>query len=152
MKRLGITIVILLMVFSMACKESSETPAPKDPGSSSGMTQSAPPSSQSSTTSPLPVTKPIKAPPLMSLQSVTATAPGTNPPHGQPNHRCDIPVGAPLSSLPGTQPTPTGTSQPKVSVQASTPSTAPGMNPPHGQPNHRCDIAVGAPLNSPPGK
>lgn len=24
-----------------------------------------------------------------------------NPPHGQPNHRCDIPVGAPLNSPPG---------------------------------------------------
>ena len=61
-----------------------------------------------------------------------------NPAHGQPDHRCDIPVGAPLDSKPvqtNTQPT----------VQA----TAPGMNPPHGQPNHRCDIAVGAPLNSP---
>ncbi|MES2545033.1 MAG: hypothetical protein V4548_09130 [Bacteroidota bacterium] len=26
------------------------------------------------------------------------TAPGMNPPHGQPNHRCDIAVGAPLST------------------------------------------------------
>ncbi len=26
------------------------------------------------------------------------TAPGMNPPHGQPNHRCDIAVGAPLNS------------------------------------------------------
>ncbi len=152
MKRLGITIVILLMVFSTACKESSETPAPKNPGSNSGMTQSAPEPSQSSTTSPVPAAKPIKAPPLMSLQSAEATAPGMNPPHGQPNHRCDIPVGSPLSSPPGTQPTPTVTAQPNVSVQTGTPSTAPGMNPPHGQPNHRCDIPVGAPLNSPPGK
>ncbi|MCG2610253.1 hypothetical protein LZZ90_01885 [Flavobacterium sp. SM15] len=29
-----------------------------------------------------------------------ATRPGMNPPHGQPGHRCDIPVGAPLSSKP----------------------------------------------------
>lgn len=27
-----------------------------------------------------------------------ATAPGMNPPHGQPGHRCDIAVGAPLNS------------------------------------------------------
>lgn len=81
----------------------------------------------------------------------TATAPGMNPPHGQPGHRCDISVGAPLSSPPSnpaqqqvTQVTP---------VQNSTPvKTAPGMNPPHGEPGHRCDITVGAPLNSTPAK
>ncbi|WP_290841903.1 hypothetical protein [Flavobacterium sp.] len=28
------------------------------------------------------------------------TAPGMNPPHGQPGHRCDIAVGAPLNSAP----------------------------------------------------
>jgi len=28
------------------------------------------------------------------------TAPGMNPPHGQPGHRCDIAVGAPLNSPP----------------------------------------------------
>src|SRR6188474_1027285 len=29
------------------------------------------------------------------------TAEGMNPPHGQPGHRCDIAVGAPLNSPPG---------------------------------------------------
>ena len=29
---------------------------------------------------------------------------GTNPPHGQPGHRCDIAVGAPLSSTTAPQP------------------------------------------------
>ncbi len=29
------------------------------------------------------------------------TKPGMNPPHGQPGHRCDIAVGAPLNSPPG---------------------------------------------------
>ncbi len=87
----------------------------------------------------------------------TTTAPGMNPPHGQPNHRCDIPVGAPLNSPPGktsnsghtaqTQQTP---SAQQVVTPVTTTTTAPGMNPPHGQPNHRCDIPVGAPLNSAP--
>jgi hypothetical protein len=91
----------------------------------------------------------------------TATAPGMNPPHGQPNHRCDIPVGAPLNSPPGktantghttqTQPVP-ATKQVVTPVQSNTTVTAPGMNPPHGQPNHRCDIPVGSPLNSAPAK
>ena len=75
-------------------------------------------------------------------------AAGMNPAHGQPGHRCDIPVGAPLNSPPGKQ-----TAAPVA--QTVTPAktvTAPGMNPAHGQPGHRCDIAVGAPLNSAPAK
>lgn len=86
-----------------------------------------------------------------------ATAPGMNPPHGQPGHRCDISVGAPLNSKPApatTQPTTVSTTpqQPQVTMkEVPTPTkTLPGMNPPHGEPNHRCDIAVGAPLNSKP--
>ncbi|WP_297097505.1 hypothetical protein [uncultured Draconibacterium sp.] len=50
-----------------------------------------------------------------------------NPPHGQPGHRCDIPVGDPLP----------------VAANNSV-----KLNPPHGQPGHRCDIAVGSPLPS----
>lgn len=86
----------------------------------------------------------------------TTTAPGMNPPHGQPNHRCDIAVGAPLNSKPNapatTAPVVTTTQQPAQTVTTTQQPvvTAPGMNPPHGQPNHRCDIAVGAPLNSKP--
>jgi hypothetical protein len=137
------------MVFTMACKKSSEIASREGPGSNSGTTQSAPASPQSSTASPVPVANPTEAAPLMASES--DKGPGMNPPHGQPNHRCDIPVGAPLDSPPGTRYTPTVTSQLNVPAQTSTPSTAPGMNPPHGQPNHRCDIAVGVPLDSPPG-
>lgn len=97
------------------------------------------------------------------------TASGVNPPHGQPGHRCDIAVGAPLSSPAKTAQTPqmkssTITSNGQVTPGApvkvtttnnnpATPTllqpqqdTPPGMNPPHGQPGHRCEIAVGAPL------
>ncbi len=86
------------------------------------------------------------------------TAAGTNPPHGQPGHKCEIPVGAPLNSAPKS---PASAPQ-SITVDPNSakkdpaaynvtppPSTAPGMNPPHGQPGHRCDISVGAPLNSP---
>lgn len=100
-----------------------------------------------------------------------SSAAGMNPAHGEPNHRCDIAVGAPLNSPPGknstaapTIATPTvGTpsspiiSDPNINsgnTQSipSTPSpaakipTAPGMNPPHGEPGHDCSIAVGSPL------
>jgi hypothetical protein len=37
-------------------------------------------------------------------QSMTTTAPGMNPPHGEPGHRCEIAVGAPLNSAPSTPP------------------------------------------------
>ena len=96
--------------------------------------------------------------PVVNQVSSTTTAPGMNPPHGQPNHRCDIAVGAPLNSpvaKPVNQtvsktPTPvvqtTATPVQKTTTQTETPA---GMNPPHGKAGHRCDIAVGAPLNSP---
>ncbi len=91
----------------------------------------------------------IKQPPV-------ATGQNLNPAHGQPGHRCDISVGAPLNSKP-TQPaqpaaqTGTVTTAPaKVNAPAMVQKTLPGMNPQHGEPNHRCDIAVGAPLNSKP--
>lgn len=88
---------------------------------------------------------------------------GLNPAHGQPGHRCDIAVGAPLNSAPTQQvqasPTQTGQTvqvnagQKNVVTTTTTPvKTAKGMNPPHGQPGHRCDIPVGAPLNSPAAK
>lgn len=88
--------------------------------------------------------------------AVQTTAAGINPAHGQPGHRCDVAVGAPLNSKTNpqtTQVTPTG--QPiqiqNQTVTAAQPvKTAKGMNPAHGQPGHRCDIAVGAPLNSKP--
>ncbi|UPT69779.1 MAG: hypothetical protein M0D53_11540 [Flavobacterium sp. JAD_PAG50586_2] len=95
------------------------------------------------------------------------TKAGMNPPHGQPGHRCDIAVGAPLNSpatkattaapVPGkatytttTIPTPTSTAQPSgtpalLSTDAPA-ATAPGMNPPHGQPGHVCGTPVGSPL------
>jgi hypothetical protein len=90
--------------------------------------------------------------PQNSTAQPTTTAAGANPAHGQPGHRCDIAVGAPLNSpVASTAP---ATSQQNTAVPANTVTTAPaettptaeGMNPPHGQTNHRCDIAVGAPL------
>ena len=85
-----------------------------------------------------------------------ATAPGMNPPHGQPGHRCDIPVGQPLNSKPAAaQPAPASAPQAQVNPQPVTapPVTAanntgpkPATNPPHGEPWHDCAKQVGAPL------
>ncbi|WP_298149773.1 hypothetical protein [Flavobacterium sp.] len=83
-----------------------------------------------------------------------ATAPGMNPPHGQPGHRCDIAVGAPLNSPKAAAAKPgVSTIQPGITMTpGKAVKTAPGMNPPHGEPGHRCDISVGAPLSSAPAK
>ncbi|MCT2563240.1 hypothetical protein [Chryseobacterium herbae] len=83
------------------------------------------------------------------------TAPGMNPPHGQPGHRCDIPVGQPLSSKPAPVPTPTPAPQPVQSAQnVPGPVTAPAptgpkpkLNPAHGEPWHNCALKVGDPLS-----
>ncbi|HEX5742367.1 MAG TPA: hypothetical protein VFY09_00535 [Flavobacteriaceae bacterium] len=78
-----------------------------------------------------------------------------NPPHGQPNHRCDIAVGAPLNSLPTpssllNQPQQTPTNNANTSpIQSNSNNNTgvkPATNPAHGQPYHRCDLKVGDPL------
>lgn len=92
------------------------------------------------------------------LATPAPVAKGMNPAHGQPGHRCDIPVGAPLNSPAATatnkpvtqQVTPQQSQAVSTSPVTTTPTvttpTPEGMNPPHGQEKHRCDIAVGAPL------
>jgi hypothetical protein len=98
---------------------------------------------------------------------VAAPASGAklNPAHGEPDHRCEIPVGAPLDSEPGSYVEPNLTMTPTTMPQpAAAPVTPPpaqvdydksltpaqmlakGLNPPHGEAGHKCEIAVGAPL------
>lgn len=77
-----------------------------------------------------------------SLPAGAATDGGLNPEHGQPGHRCDLPVGAPLNPAAATQNTPTqNTKSPAINGPA-----APKTNPAHGMPGHRCDLPVGAAL------
>ncbi len=82
--------------------------------------------------------------------------PALNPPHGEPFHRCDIEVGAPIDSAPQaavSQPiapqvvAPQGGEAVGFNTNPIAPSTPkPALNPPHGEPHHRCDLQVGAPL------
>jgi hypothetical protein len=107
-------------------------------------------------------TAPVFSAPVNQTQTQVQTQPAQpvatgplNPAHGQPGHRCDINVGAPLNSkppaLPNANPATTISTGPaNTTVQNAAQQTLPGMNPAHGQPGHRCDIAVGAPLNSKP--
>lgn len=87
---------------------------------------------------------------------------GLNPEHGQPGHKCEIPVGAPLDSKPNNTPKVTPSIQesnnplkiqpasPAISTPKpkASPSLNPNakINPEHGQPGHRCDVEVGDPL------
>lgn len=107
-------------------------------------------------------TAPVFSAPVNQTQTQVQTQPAQpvatgplNPAHGQPGHRCDINVGAPLNSkppaLPNANPATTISTGPaNTTVQNPAQKTLPGMNPAHGEPGHRCDIAVGAPLNSKP--
>lgn len=92
-----------------------------------------------------------------------------NPPHGEPGHKCEIPVGAPLDSEPGSYVEPDLSITPQMSqpMQGSQPDftmqpidqpqydqnlspaemLAQGLNPPHGEAGHKCEIPVGAKLN-----
>lgn len=87
--------------------------------------------------------------------------PTLNPEHGQPYHRCDIEVGAPLNSAPQTAApqalapqtvSPGFNTAPIAPAGSPAPSSLqnvgpkPALNPAHGEPHHRCDIQVGAPL------
>ncbi|SFC64603.1 hypothetical protein [Flavobacterium phragmitis] len=102
---------------------------------------------------------PVTQTQMTNPNTVLGDTKGINPAHGQPGHRCDIAVGAPLNSAP-TQQVQTqqgqtvqvNPAQQQVVTTTTQVKTPKGMNPPHGQPGHRCDIPVGAPLNSPVAK
>lgn len=148
-----LSLVFVASIFFTSCKkelqpqESSETPAAETVAVPENPTEVAPQAAPTPTTA--------TPQPVQQSTTVAPTAPGMNPPHGQPNHRCDIAVGAPLNSPKAAKLAPHNASKPSTTEVApktvqsqpvATQPTAPGMNPPHGQPGHRCEIAVGAPL------
>lgn len=158
MKQQYILIPLTLLILSCGSDEVSTTDIPV-PASSGSSTPVIP---ATSTTAPVNTITPGEKTPSTTNSVVTPTSANTalNPAHGQPGHRCDIQVGAPLNSAPTQQTQPTATiSQPVMSVDKSSkvsvsPSglapTGNGLNPEHGKPGHRCDLAVGAPLDTKP--
>ena len=144
------TLISLFLVVSsmlISCKkelepqESSSSVAPAAETISPAAINTMPSSMQQNSTESNPAVpaKTISAP----------IAEGMNPPHGQPNHRCDISVGASLNAPPGKiTPTPTKsvpasvTKVPKATYPTSEAptilnnaptTTTQGMNPPQGQ-------------------
>ncbi len=153
---------LFLAVLFTACSGGNDSPTPAANSQVAPAAIIIPKDTFRGFNSPVQATPAINSTPAQPVATqqpapVATAAKGMNPAHGLPGHRCDIAVGAPLSSPVQNQPvisqpttnkntaiTPTVVSTPQEVV------TAPGMNPPHGKPNHRCDIAVGAPLNSKP--
>lgn len=130
------------------------------PGQMSPLMQANPSANNNvSTTNIPPATvqsgQPVQAPaisrPVTTSAPTTTTAAGMNPPHGQPNHRCDIAVGAPLNSPPGKPNTTTApAASPLQPAQPASNVNVAGLkiNPPHGQPGHDCTVEVGKPLKN----
>ncbi len=174
MKQLIFFAPIFTVLLAISCGQKpeaqAETSSATPPINVNALPQAIPPGD-----SIQPITTATVAPQTNAVPTKTAaTGAGLNPEHGQPGHRCEIAVGAPLNSKPTTVTTPptittsapTITPAPVISTPtvSSLPSptvtttpapaqpVAPGMNPAHGQPGHRCEIAVGAPLNSTPAK
>jgi len=132
--------VLFLAILFAACSGGNDSPTPAA-NSQVAPALIIPKDTFRGFNSPVQATPAINSTPAQPVATqqpapINTAAKGMNPAHGLPGHRCDIAVGAPLSS-------------PVVSTPQEV-VTAPGMNPPHGKPNHRCDIAVGAPLNSKP--
>ncbi|MBZ9629544.1 hypothetical protein LB465_02040 [Salegentibacter sp. LM13S] len=76
--------------------------------------------------------------------SGNAETPDVNPPHGEPGHRCDMPVGASLSGANNN--TNAGSSSKMTTSPIRLKESKPTKNPPHGEPYHDCSIPVGADL------
>lgn len=153
MKKISLVIIALGL---LSCQKKNETPETLSPELASYEQKSASDSSNvTSAQNSVPITMNNSAPVATnSVNQAQQTAPGMNPPHGQLNHRCDIPVGAPLNSK---KAEPTTVKTTDIQTTTTTPIATPennagsttvatGMNPAHGQPGHRCDIPVGAPL------
>lgn len=129
--------------------EVSTTPATVNPAAQETISNQALPNQ----VQPLPNT--VSPGTMPKPGAVTA---GLNPEHGQPNHRCDIAVGAPLNSpAPSATPAPAASTPIPSAVQPSIPSIAKPVlptagassgkiNPPHGEPGHSCAVSVGAVL------
>ncbi|MNK17772.1 hypothetical protein D3C87_359680 [compost metagenome] len=146
MKKLTILIASVALLYSCDNAKTTETVSDA-PKSDSTIV------ANDSATSVSPADNAITPAPLNTSPVVsTSGKPALNPEHGQPYHRCEIAVGAPIDSAPTQQNAPQ-TQTPSILSPAVAPvpqaqslGPKPALNPAHGEPHHRCDLAVGAPL------
>jgi hypothetical protein len=120
-------------------------PAHGQPGHDCAVEVGAPLKSSGAAKNKVTTTQPATMP-TINAQPAAKTAAGLNPPHGEPGHRCEIAVGAPLNSSPtSAAPVPA----PFNNSPAQLPNANTGnakLNPAHGQPGHDCAVPVGQPL------
>ncbi len=89
------SILLLAVIILTSCKKELE------PQDSSPVSETAPNANPAAAPNGQNPNGQMQMQPNMTTVTTPApvvTAPGMNPPHGQPNHRCDISVGAPLNS------------------------------------------------------
>lgn len=99
----------------------------------------------------VPITSEVEMSAPVNDVAIEVEAPMTaqlNPAHGEPGHRCEIPVGAPLD---GSGQTSTTITMPPAASPVMAPVTSPAvgtgmLNPAHGEPGHDCAVPVGSPL------
>ena len=146
MKKITILIASVALLYSCDKAKTTETvtEAPKSDSAIVGNDSATSVSATENAVTPAPLnTSPVAS---------TSGKPALNPEHGQPYHRCEIAVGAPIDSAPAQQNAPQ-TQTPSIlspniapAPQAQSLGPKPALNPAHGEPHHRCELAVGAPL------
>lgn len=104
-------------------------------------------------------------PPASTSAPAATTNDGTNasiklnPPHGEPGHVCEIPVGEPLDGSAGggsasqtiqmgggADAMPQTITMPQMQSSGMQGGGSGKINPPHGEPGHVCEVPVGEPL------
>ena len=123
-------------------------PAHGQPGHDCAVEVGAPLKSSGAAKANVITTPTVSTTPTINAQPAAKTAAGLNPPHGQPGHKCEVEVGAPLNSAPTSATPATSTIN---NTPAQTPKANSGnvkLNPAHGQQGHDCAVPVGQPLKS----
>lgn len=104
MKSLSALFLAIALFAFVGCSEADKT---NTGDAQTEATQTTAPAAQNPTVGPATDNSMPAAAPNTNTQTQPAAVGGDvalNPAHGQPNHRCDIAVGAPLNSAPAQQP------------------------------------------------
>jgi hypothetical protein len=163
-KQISTAVLVGFALTMTACAEKETETAADANEAEAILTHTSPATPGATTVQPATVisAQPGQVQPATKVSAQAAkTAAGMNPAHGEPGHRCDIAVGAPLSTPPTGKTampvqmtqnpsTQTMTATPVQAKPASAPASSGNtkLNPAHGQPGHDCKVPVGAPLGS----
>ncbi|WP_304343674.1 hypothetical protein [Chryseobacterium koreense] len=164
MKRVPLLMIVAASIFWSCDKNKTETDSKETAKVESATSDSAAANAAQTQTVESQEAANVSTPEQAVAINNSGKKPELNPPHGEPFHRCEIPVGAPIDSQPAPTPAPQmmptqsaasnnfntnpipSTPQPVAAPSAQNLGPKPALNPPHGEPHHRCDLQVGAPL------